>query len=154
MEQLTEFNKIIDDLMNIDVNLEDEGKVLHLLCALSKSFEIFKDTMLYGKEDTITLDEVQSALRTKKLTKFKDLKVENSVDALNVSSGKGGGRSNRAKSKPKEDDKWRCFHYQKICHFKRDCPELKGNEDSVHVGDDSLDEGYDDAGALMVYERN
>lgn len=65
MEQLTEFNKIIDDLANIDVNLDDEDKALHLLCALPKSFENFKDTMLYGKEGTITLEEVQAALRTK-----------------------------------------------------------------------------------------
>jgi len=46
MEQLTEFNKIIDDLANIDVNLEGEDKALHLLCALPRSFKNFKDTML------------------------------------------------------------------------------------------------------------
>ncbi|MCI74945.1 hypothetical protein A2U01_0096211, partial [Trifolium medium] len=40
--------------------------------------------MLYGKENPVTLEEVQSALMTKELTKFKDVKVENGVDALNV----------------------------------------------------------------------
>ena len=64
-EQLAEFNKIIDDLANIDVKLEDEDKALHLLCTLPKSYESFKDTMLYGKETAVTLEEVQSALRTK-----------------------------------------------------------------------------------------
>jgi hypothetical protein len=44
--------------------------------------------MLYVKESTITLDEVQLALRTKELTNFKDLKLENGVEALNVSIGK------------------------------------------------------------------
>ncbi|KAK2436726.1 hypothetical protein QL285_021698 [Trifolium repens] len=44
-EQLEELNKIIDDLANIDVNLEDEDKALHLLCMLPKSYESFKDTM-------------------------------------------------------------------------------------------------------------
>jgi len=34
------------------------------------------DIILYGKEGTTTLEEVQSALRTKELTKFKDLKVD------------------------------------------------------------------------------
>jgi hypothetical protein len=29
IEHLTEFIKIIDDLVNIDVNLEDEDKTLH-----------------------------------------------------------------------------------------------------------------------------
>ena len=56
MEQLTEFNKIIDDLENIEVQLEDEDKDILLLCALLKSFESFKDTMLYGKEDAFTLE--------------------------------------------------------------------------------------------------
>jgi hypothetical protein len=75
MEQLTKFNKILDDLENIEVHLEDEDKTILLLCALPRSFESFKDTMLYGKEDTVTLEEVQSALRTKKLTKSKDLEL-------------------------------------------------------------------------------
>ncbi|MCI70521.1 cytochrome P450, partial [Trifolium medium] len=34
VEQLEEFNKIIDDLANIDLNLEDQDKTFHLLCAL------------------------------------------------------------------------------------------------------------------------
>lgn len=46
MEQLTEFNKISDDLANIDVNLEDEDKALHLLCALPRSFENFISRIL------------------------------------------------------------------------------------------------------------
>ena len=87
MEKLTEFNKIIDDLVNIDVNLEDEDKALHLQCALRRSFENFKDTMLYGKEGIITLEEVQAALRTKELTKFKELKVDDRGEGLNVSRG-------------------------------------------------------------------
>jgi hypothetical protein len=38
----------------------------------TKSYENFKDILPYGNEGTINLDEVQSALRTKELTKFKD----------------------------------------------------------------------------------
>jgi hypothetical protein len=33
-DQLTEFNKIIDDLVNIDVNLENDDKSLHLACSV------------------------------------------------------------------------------------------------------------------------
>jgi hypothetical protein len=119
-DQLAEFDKILDDLANIDVTLEDGDKALHLLCALPKSYEGFKDTMLYGKESAVTLEEVQSALRTKELTKFQNLKVESSADALNVSRGKSGGRGKSAKS----GDRWGCFHCGKKGHFKRDCPEL------------------------------
>ncbi|MCI49259.1 hypothetical protein A2U01_0070503, partial [Trifolium medium] len=57
----------------------------------------------------------------------------------------GGGRGKRAKSKG--GDKWNCFHCQKKCHFKRDCSELndKDNDDFVHVGEGSSDEGYEKA---------
>jgi len=58
-DQLAEFNKILDDLANIEVNMENEDKALLLLCSLSKSFEHFKDAILYGKEGTTSLEEVQ-----------------------------------------------------------------------------------------------
>ncbi|CAJ2659843.1 unnamed protein product [Trifolium pratense] len=147
-EQLAEFNKIIDDLANLEVNLEDEDKALHLLCTLPKSYESFKDTMLYGRENPVTLEEVQSALRSKELTKSNNLKVESGVDALNVSSGRGGGRGRKAKGKG--GDKWNCFHCQKKGHFKRDCPELKDNN-SAHVVEGSSEyEGYEYGEALVV----
>lgn len=50
VEQLKDFNKILDDLENIEVNLEDEDKVLMLLSSLRKSYEHFKDVILYGKD--------------------------------------------------------------------------------------------------------
>lgn len=37
-EQLTEFNKILDDSANIEVNVEDEDETLLLLCSLPKFF--------------------------------------------------------------------------------------------------------------------
>jgi len=55
------------------------------LCSLPIYFEHFKDDLFYKKEGTITLDEFQSTLRTIKLTKFKDLKVEDSGEGLKVS---------------------------------------------------------------------
>jgi len=98
-EQLTKFNKILDDLENIEVNLEDADKDILLLCALPRSFESFKDTMLYGQEGTVTLEEVQAALRTKELTKFKDLRADENSEGLSVSRGNGGGRGNWGSSK-------------------------------------------------------
>jgi len=120
MDQLTEFKKILDDLENIEVHLEDEDKVILLLCALSRSFESFKDTMLYGKEGTVTLEEVQAALRPKELTKFKDLRANENGEGLSISKGNGGGRGNRGKSGNKL--KFKCFNFHKMGHFKKDCP--------------------------------
>jgi hypothetical protein len=63
--------------------------------------------MLSGKECTITLEKVQSALRTKELTKFKYLKVDDGGEGLNVSrgrsenKGRGNRKRNRSKYRPK-----------------------------------------------------
>ncbi|MCH81822.1 cytochrome P450 [Trifolium medium] len=46
--------------------------------SLAKSYENFKHAPLYGKEGTITLEEVQSMIKTKDLTKPKD-KVDDNV---------------------------------------------------------------------------
>jgi len=52
--------------------------------------ESFKDTILHGKESTIT-EEVQVALRTKELTKSKDLIVDDIGEGFSVSRGGGKG---------------------------------------------------------------
>jgi hypothetical protein len=141
MEQLTEFNKIPDDMENIEVHLEDEDKDI-LLCALPRSFESFKDTMLYDKEGTIILEEVQAALKTKELTKSKDLRADENGEGLSVSRGNGGGRGNQRKSGNKSN--FKCFNCHKMGQFKKDCLENNGN--SVKI----VSEGYEEVGALVV----
>ena len=143
-EQLTELNKMLDDLENIEVQLEDVDKAILLLCALPRSFESFKDTMLYGKEGTVTLEEVQAALRTKELTKSKDLRADENSEGLSVSRGNSRGRGNRGSSKSSNKEKYKCFNCHKFAHIERDCPE--DNENSAQV----VSEEYGDAGALVV----
>ncbi|PNX58936.1 hypothetical protein L195_g059436 [Trifolium pratense] len=66
------------------------------------------------------MDEVQSALRTKELTKLRDLRVVDSAEGLNVTrdrsenEGRGNGKKNGSKSRPKGDNggRFRCFHCQ------------------------------------------
>jgi len=48
-EQLMEFNKMVDDLVNIEVEIEDVNKSILLLYVLPRSFKHFKETLLYGK---------------------------------------------------------------------------------------------------------
>lgn len=69
LKQVDEFNKLIDDLENIEVQFTEEDKALILLSSLPKSFENFKDTLLFGSRQTITLEEVQMALKCKDLQK-------------------------------------------------------------------------------------
>lgn len=56
--QLDEFNKLIDDLENIDVTLKDEDRAIILLNALPKSFKHLKYAMLFGREDVITMNNI------------------------------------------------------------------------------------------------
>jgi hypothetical protein len=142
IEQLTEFNKFLDDLENIEVHLEDEDKVTLLLCDLPRSFESFKDTMLYGKEGIVTLEEFQAALRTKELTKSKDLRADENDEGLSVSRGNGGGRGNRGNSG--NNSMFKCFNCNEMGHFKKDCPENNGDSEQI------VSDGYGDAGVLVV----
>ena len=142
------------------MNLDDRDKASHLLCALPKSFENFQDTMLYGKKGTITLEEVQAVLRTKKLTNFKEFKVDGSGEGLNVSRGRsenrGNGKSKNSRSKSRSKGggnktKYKCFICHNPGHFKKDCLERKGNESgssSIQIA--SEEEGYESVGALTV----
>ena len=135
-------------------------KAFHLLCVLPKSYENLKDALLYGKEGTITLDEVQSALRTKELTKFKDLKVDDGAEGLNVARGRSENGDKEkgnhgCKSRPKGDGggKIKCYYCQEPGHFKKDCPRRGGGSSSsaqVAVSDEAYEEGYESAGALIV----
>ena len=65
-EQLDTFNKLILDLENVDLSIDDEDQALLLLSSLPKSYTTFKDTFHYRRE-SLTLDEVQAALNSKEL---------------------------------------------------------------------------------------
>ena len=129
-EQLTDFNKAVDDLENIDVKLEDEDKAILLLNVLPKSYDDMRDTMLYGREKTITLEEVQCALRSKELRKNSSGQ-ESSSQVLNVGKFKGkkkkfnpngGQKFQNQKQKEGEGKETRIFHYcKKPGHLKKDC---------------------------------
>lgn len=85
---MTKFHKIIDDLENIEVKIEDEENAIITLISLPISCGKFKDTLLYGNKYTITLDEVQTTVRSKEFLKVKDLKIDGRGEGLNVSIGR------------------------------------------------------------------
>jgi len=60
LEHVANFNKILDDLENIEVELEDKNKASLLLNVLL--FVHFKDMLLFKEEQTITLKEVQTLI--------------------------------------------------------------------------------------------
>jgi len=61
LDYLNFFNKVISELLTVDVKIDEKDNVLILLSSLSESYNHIVITMLYGKE-TLILDEVTSTL--------------------------------------------------------------------------------------------
>lgn len=76
VDQIDEFNVMIDDLENIEVTLDDKDLALLLLNSLPKGYENFRDTMIYGRQTTITLEKVKSLIKTKRLQKNQNKRDE------------------------------------------------------------------------------
>jgi len=127
-EQVYVFNKLILDLENIDVTIEDEDQALLLLPALPKTFTHFKETLLYGR-DSLTLVEAQSALNSKELNERNEQRPY----------VHGEGLLNKG-------------------HTRRFCPDRQKEnrqDQSKEPGNGALvEDGYESAEALMVSHEN
>ncbi|WVZ13024.1 hypothetical protein V8G54_017554 [Vigna mungo] len=152
-EQIAEFSKIVDDLENIEVKLEDEDKVVILLNALPRTFEHLRDALLYEKDQVITLEEVLTSIRTKEFQKLQDSKTtEEGASGLISVKGKGKKQSGKEKKlNPDGTKQVHCFKCQKMGHIKKLCPE-KGKvgrpQETADVAEAS--EGYESAGVLVA----
>jgi hypothetical protein len=104
--------------------------------------------MVYRKKGTAALEEVQTTLRMKELTKFNNLKVDDIGEGLSVLRGRCGSIGNQANSKVGDKLKDKRFKCHKIGHFKRGRSELVGNDDSA-IFVITL-EDYEDASTLAV----
>lgn len=119
VDHLDDFNKLILDLENIKVSMDDEDQVIILLSSLPEFYEYFVDTMLFGKK-SLSMEEVQTTLTSKELTKKVDLKEAN-AKSLEVSC--------RFDKKNFHNYQRRlCYFCNKEGHFKRNCPERKNKE--------------------------
>ena len=80
-EHIDEFNKVFDDLDTIDEGLSDESKILLLINSLPKYYKHFVNALLHGRQ-ILFLEEVKSALGTKKLKDRQDNKEDESSMGL------------------------------------------------------------------------
>ena len=129
-EQLHTFNKLILDLEQIDVTVDDEDQALLLLTSLPKSYSNFKDTLLYGRE-SLTLDEIQATLNSKELNHRSEDEGNAVAEGLNV-RGRSDKREFKQRSKSRSKSKFRikCYHCHKEGHISRLCPERqKANQE-------------------------
>lgn len=98
-EHLDQLNNILLDLRNIDVKIDDEDAALILLVSLPSSYENFVQSFIVGK-DTVTLEDVRSALHTRELRhQANGTSSDSQASGLFTSGGKGQGKSGRKKDK-------------------------------------------------------
>ncbi|CAL8996546.1 unnamed protein product [Prunus brigantina] len=106
-EHLNDYNKILADLANLDVQILDEDKALCLLNSLPDDYDHLTTTLLYGKSE-VKLDEVSAALVNHECRK-KEQKTQNSQTEALVARDE-------------------CAFCRQKGHWKKDCPKLKNKE--------------------------
>ena len=129
-DHVDEFNKLILDLENVNIVLEDEDRTLILLSSLPNSYEHFVDTLLYGRQ-TLTLKDVKNALESKDLKRRIDEKNQNPTESL-VARAKPDKKVNKYKKNSNQKDKAdkkkkkrKCYFCHKEGHYIKDCFDKK-----------------------------
>ncbi|GKA96693.1 zinc finger, CCHC-type containing protein [Tanacetum coccineum] len=162
-DHIDEFNKLILDLANIDIEIEDADQALMLLTSLPSSYENFVETLLYGRK-SMTMEDVLTTLNSRELNKRTEGTKEETGNGLYVRgrsdhSGKAhSGGSSRFKLRD-GTGKLKCFICHSEGHLKRDCP-MKKSSGFVKKGkrdqdsDSSDDEGNAYFGEALVIVNN
>nr|GEW71301.1 retrovirus-related Pol polyprotein from transposon TNT 1-94 [Tanacetum cinerariifolium] len=128
-DHLDEFNTILIDLENLDVDIDDKDKAVLLVISLPASYKHFKKIMLYGNRETLAFDDVKSALLSKQ--KYDDDVEPESGEGL-VTKGRSSDRGessnknkkHRSQSRGKYSNK-SCKYCKKLGHIVSDCYKLK-----------------------------
>ncbi|KAH9696615.1 hypothetical protein KPL71_023232 [Citrus sinensis] len=154
-DHIDAFNKIILDLEDINVKIDDEDKAMILLCSLPSSYENLVDTLMYGRQ-TLAMGEVKEALSSKAAIK-KETRDGECLTASRRTEKKDTSK-NMKKGSKSEPKNLKCFHCHKEGHFKKDCPELKNKKNNTNEksGDAAVasefeeSDGYDSTGVLIA----
>ena len=130
------FLKIVAEMSSLNVSVTDEIQTIVFLNSLPMSYDELKHTLKYGKE-SLTLEEVCSAARSKQREVKEMSKSEKGADAALYTDDRGrnsrresrGGNISRSKSNTRKVVCWYC---KKEGHLKKDCFARKrsmGNDD-------------------------
>nr|GEV15645.1 RNA-directed DNA polymerase, eukaryota [Tanacetum cinerariifolium] len=159
-DHIDEFNKLILDLANIDIEIEDEDQTLMLLTSFPSSYENFMETVLYGRE-SLTMEDVLATLNSRKLKKRTKGTKEEISDGLYVRgrsdySGKAHSSGSSRFKLRGGTSKLKFFICHSDGHLKRDC---LMNKSSGFVKKGKRDQHSDNEGNVyfgeaMVIVRN
>ncbi|CAM8971845.1 unnamed protein product [Rhodiola kirilowii] len=163
-ECLDEFSKIILDLEDMEIKIDDEDQAIMILNALPPSYHSFVETMKYARE-SLTFEEVISALKSKQM----DAKSSHeSGESLMVhgrpfksgfqkkfNKGKFQKRQGTPQGSKTDMKKLKCYFCHKEGHFRRDFPDRKkqaGGKKQEEGDAAVVDDGYDSADLLVVMD--
>ena len=131
-DYVNKFDRIISDLKDIDVKIDEEDQALMLLLSLPESYENLVQTlMLVG--DTLTIDETRTSLLADDLRKVATSGMSSSgrehreqaqglfaTRGRTSERGQDKGRKSRSKSRALAERP--CFKCGELGHFKANCP--------------------------------
>nr|GEY76672.1 retrovirus-related Pol polyprotein from transposon TNT 1-94 [Tanacetum cinerariifolium] len=156
-DHIDEFNKLILNLTNVDIEIEDEDQALMLLTSLPSSYENFVETLLYGRESLIMKD-VLATLNSRELKKRTEGTKKETGDGLYVRGRSDHSGSSRFKSRG-GTGKLKCFICHSEGHLKTGCPKNKSSglvkkSKRDQDSDSSNDEGKAYFGEALVVVGN
>nr|GEU62943.1 retrovirus-related Pol polyprotein from transposon TNT 1-94 [Tanacetum cinerariifolium] len=158
LEACSELFSLHFSTQNLDVDINDEDKALLLVISLPASYKHFKEIMLYGNQETLSFDDVKSALSSK----------QKDDDDVEPESGKGlvarGRSSDRGKSSNK-NKKHRsqycgkysnksCKYCKKLGHIVSDCYKLKNKLEREGKGNNEKKPKKDEEVAIAKGDSN
>ena len=106
LQHLNAFNKIVSDLLALEMKLKEKDKALILLSSLPPSYDHLGTTILYGKE-TLELKDMRVMLVNNELMKKTDSTQEGS--SLIVKTEVGSSKSRGPKKGKKSSFKVSCW---------------------------------------------
>ena len=140
-EHMNNYTKLLTDLVNVDVKIDEEDKAVILLNSLpEEEYETFTLTLI-NERQKLNYNEVSGALVNYEVRKQDILSSygSTSAEALTVrgmsSNWKGRGDQERSKSRSGFIDlkKNQCALCKKLGHWKVDCPKAKDKESKTEA---------------------
>ena len=147
-ENLDSFQKLVDDLASLNINISDEDQAIQLLTSLPPLYEALVHTLKYGSgKDTLSVSDVTTSAYSKEVVlKEKGLlnRTRGNSEGLYVESrGRSERRPEKGNYKPRSKSRGRsksrpkynknttgCFLCGKEGHWKRECPDRHGKKPS------------------------
>jgi len=123
LQHLNDFNRILSDLLALEVNLEEEeDKALLLFSSLSSSYDHLATTAMYGKE-TLELEDIKQMLQNNELIEKTDSTEETS--GLFVNGQRERSKSKGSKRDLEDSSSFSCYFCKKSGHIKKNCIKYK-----------------------------